>query len=306
MRDRGRLQLGLAAIAIAAFAAGCKEAKYHFADDLRIQFLADGPEGTEKVESIKAALGCEGAHKQNEDEKEKKAREAEIPKSVTGKAWLDEVCAFADAFDTAESFTAWPEGKSTWAGVRICHDQYHRVMKQVGKEPDLKDDLTDAFGHAARVELASGPGKKLWEAAPDIPADRMIPFSFLMTELNFRYTDEKVDQAKAFFAALQAGENPDVEPLRTDENKDDRATWDSVNKVFEKHNVTGILAKSDGKSVLAYPVLGIKDDSPSATHYLRQSTVDGKTVMWLLTREPSPCIAKLVEQKPAGGRRAEE
>ena len=60
MRDRGRLKLGLAAIAIAAFAAGCKEAKYHFADDLRIQFLADGPEGTEKVESIKAALGCEG------------------------------------------------------------------------------------------------------------------------------------------------------------------------------------------------------------------------------------------------------
>src|SRR5690348_3654464 len=105
-------------IVAAPLAAGCKPIEYRYADDVKVAFT----EG-EKVASIKAQLGCPGAHPAKESDDDKKEREKRDPKTDIGKKWLARACEIADAFDAAGPVTTWPDGKAVYEGERICRPQ---------------------------------------------------------------------------------------------------------------------------------------------------------------------------------------
>jgi hypothetical protein len=278
----------LRAVAPFAFAAalltGCDKPGYRYADDVKVQFSEN-----DSVASIKAQLGCEGAHPEKESDSDKTEREKRVPKTDVGKAWLEEACRIADEFDAAGPVTSWPDDKAVWAGERICRPQISRVVEKIDET---------SFARMGRVEIQKGQGDKLWIAAPDIDRkDKVLGYNFLVTDVAFRVTEAKLGDIDAFFKALASGEHPDVETLRKDENASDRETSDAVDKIVGRHTVRGSLVASEGTSTLAYPVLGEKGD-PSAIHYLRQkgdkllvaSPLNGAS-------QPSACVAELMLQK---------
>ena len=265
---------------------GCgQQPAYHYADDVKIQFAEK-----ESVASVKAQLGCEGAHPANESKSDKEEREKRIPKSEVGKAWLAEACRIADDFDAADAVTSWPDDKAVWAGPRICRPQISRVV-------DEKLDDT-AYARMGRVEIKKGNGTKLWADGPEIDKkDKVLGYSILLTDVSFKVTDKKLPDIEAFFKALGEGTSPDVEALRKDESASDRQSTDAVDAIVARKNVPGMLVASDGKSTLAYPVLGGKDD-PSAIHYLRQK---GDKLLLVTPNlgasQPGACVAELTLQK---------
>ncbi len=276
--------LGSLVVALGLASAGCETGEFHFADDVKIQF-AEG----EKVASVKSLLGCEGAHPAEESKEDKEAREKLVPQTDLGKAWLEEACKLADDFEKAGPVTAWPEGdKATWVGKRICRGQITRVVEKV-------DDT--AFAQVGRLEIAKGKGDKLWATGPSPDAARILDYKILFSEQSFPYSEKKQAEIDAFFAAVSAGGKADIEALRKDETADQKADAARAEEVAKKHTVWGMLAKSDGTSTLAYPVLGSKDDV-SAIHYLRQS---GDKLLVVTPNigasSPNACVAELVQER---------
>lgn len=274
--------LGFGVVALAL--AGCEAGEFHYADDVKIQFS----EG-EKVPSVKALLGCEGAHPSEESKEDREAREKLVPQSDVGKAWLEAACKLADDFEQAGPVTAWPEGdKATWVGRRICRGQITRVVKEV-------DDT--AFAQVGRLEIAKGKGEKLWVTGPSPDAARVLDYKILFSELSFPYSEKRQEEIDAFFAAVATGSKTDVEALRKDESAGQKADAARAEAVAKKHTVWGMLTKSDGTSTLAYPVLGSKDDV-SAIHYLRQA---GDKLLVVTPNvgasSPNACVAELVRER---------
>lgn len=274
------LTLVACTLAGAALLTGCGEDKtFHYADDVVVQY-SDG----EKVASIKNQLGCEGANPPDKDEKEKKAREENIPKTEQGIAWLKQACELADAFDAAGPVTSWPERKVSYSGVRICRPQIQRAVK----------DLSDAYAQLGHLEINKGVGTKLWASGPDVAEkDRILDYNILFDHVNYHVGDDTVATVVTFINETAAGGAPDPTAANATQTAADNKLAADYNKGVTAHRVPGILLKSDGKSTLAYPFLGGKD-SPSAVHYVREQ--DGKLLVaspMLDASSPSACIASL-------------
>jgi hypothetical protein len=291
--DRTRF-LGIVSVSALALG-GCEKPTYSYADDVKVQY-SDG----EKVASIKAQLGCEGANPTDESAEDKKAREARIPHTPLGKSWLKKACEIADAFDAAATVTTWPADKGVYAGPRICRPQISRVLGDP-KEDDKQIIDETVFARMGRVEIAKGSATGLWPEGPAIDQkDKILGYTILFTDVAFKVTEKKLPDIEAFFAKLDKGEKADVEELRKDESPDDRKTTDEIGAIVGKHNVPGILLTSDGKSVLAYPVLHTSREpgAGAAIHYLRQQGDKLLVVSPMLgASQPSACVAELTLQK---------
>ena len=215
----------------------CDKPSYRYADDVVVQYS----EG-EKVASIKAQLGCEGAHPAKESDGDKTEREKLIPKSDLGKAWIVEACRIADAFDAAGPVTTWPTDKAVWAGQRICRSQINRVAEKIDET---------SFARMGRVEIQKGQGEKLWVQAPEIDKkDKVLGYNFLITDVSFRVTEDKLPAIDAFWTALASGGPADVETLRKDETASDRQTSDASDKIVATKTVRGFLVSSEGSGIL--------------------------------------------------------
>jgi hypothetical protein len=284
--------LAFAAVAL-PLAAGCKSIEYRYADDAKVAYS----EG-EKVASVKAQLGCPDAHPANESDDDKKEREKRDPKTDLGKKWLARACEIADAFEKAGPVTSWPEGKAVYEGERICRPQITRV---VGDDKTAADAIDpSAYDRLGRMTIEKGEGQKLWPDGPDVDKSRVLGYRVLFDDVSFKVTKDKLGDIDAFWKKVAAGENPDVEALRKDESADARQKSDETEAIVAKHNVPGMLLKSDGKSTLAYPILHMTDepDAPSAIHYIRQAGDKLLVASPLLGEsQPNACVAELTLQK---------
>ena len=277
--------VGLFVAAASALATGCTDPTYHYADDVKSKFTAD-----ETTPSIEAGLGCEGAHPEKESKEDQEAREKQVPKSAQGKAWLAGACRIAADFDAAEPFTAWPAGASdVWVGRRICRAQINASLAE-----KLGDD---SYAEVARIDFAKGDGKALWLTGPEIDKGRLTGFSAVFLEEAVKIDDARSAMVDGFIETAKSGAKVDFERLREGEKPEDTKKYKDDLALVRKHLEPGQTVKSEGKSVLAYPVTGNPGD-PSAVHYLRQAG-DRLLVVTPLpgASPPSPCVAELWRQK---------
>ena len=148
-----------------------------------------------------------------------------------------------------------------------------------------------------KVEIRKSAGSKLWPSGPNVDAARLLPQSALFVEETFKADDARVKAVDAFFASAAEGKAPGLDSLREKDKPEDRAAYKRGLALVREHMQPGQLLKSDGKSVLAYPVTG-NPGEPSAVHYLRQK---GDRLLIVTpvpgSSPPSPCVAELWLQK---------
>ncbi len=168
--------------AIALAIAGCDKATYHYADDVKVQYVEK-----ESAPSIKAQLGCDGAHPGDESDADKKEREKRDPKTDFGKGLLAEACRIADDFDGAGAVTSWPDDKAVWVGRRICRPEISACQSR----RDRRELVRARMG---RVEIQKGqPGTSSGPTGPDIDQkDKILPYNFLLTDVSFRVTEDEL------------------------------------------------------------------------------------------------------------------